>query len=404
MQGVTSSADSAKIASEQQTAALTKRGLLFRDSLTFLSLTLVTVTLFTFTLFLFHSFSTHRTELGQRWSDRGRTALAQGKPQQAISSLRTALSYAPGERPYELLLAQALAQAGHTDEAFNYYSSLWETEPGSGFINLQLARIAVAKKDQPQAINFYHAALYGTWEGDGVARRRDIRLELARYLLLHKDTAAARAELLVAQGNANDDPALDLELGALFEQAGDRTDALDAYLKSSEADPRNPAPLAAAGRLAYSMGQFATARRLLERAVHREGAPGQHPPTDEADLPQLLSNAERILALFPAPSLSSEQRATPLLALRDLIDKRIDSCAAASTSRSSPQLQELTTRWRAAMKEVTRTSLRHSQPLQDDLLRSLLEAEKQLNELCGPAKGDDALLLLISQHPAEVER
>lgn len=124
--------------------SVARRRLILRDSLTFLSLTLFTLALFTVTLFLFRSFAAHRIDLGQRWSDRGRTALAKGQSEQAIAALRTALSYSPGERSYELLLAQALAAAGHTEEAYNYFSGLWDSAPGDGFINLQLARLAAA--------------------------------------------------------------------------------------------------------------------------------------------------------------------------------------------------------------------------------------------------------------------
>ena len=90
-----------------------KRKLILRDALTFLTLILVTVLLFAVTLFLFRSFTAHREELAKRWSARGREAIASGRPDQAIVALRTALSYAPGEPSYELLLAQALgAEAG----------------------------------------------------------------------------------------------------------------------------------------------------------------------------------------------------------------------------------------------------------------------------------------------------
>ena len=160
-----------------------KRRLILRDSLAFLTLALATVVLFAITLFLFKSFTQHREDLAVRWSDRGRLALQQGKPDQAIVALRTALSYAPGTRAYEVLLAQALGEAGRTEESYNYFLGLWETEPGDGFTNLQLARLAAKKSDREDAVRFYRAAIYGTWEGDGVVRRAQVRLELARYLI-----------------------------------------------------------------------------------------------------------------------------------------------------------------------------------------------------------------------------
>src|ERR1700753_816441 len=122
-----------------ETESSAKRRLILRDSLTFLSLVLITAVLFAVTLFLFRTFMSHREELAERWSIRGRAALSSDQPEQAIVALRTALSYAPGNRSYELLLAQALGDAGHTEEAYNYFLGLWETQPGDGFINLRLA-------------------------------------------------------------------------------------------------------------------------------------------------------------------------------------------------------------------------------------------------------------------------
>ena len=242
-----------------------KRRLILRDALTFLSLTLITAVLFAVTLFLFHSFAMHRQELAQRWAARGQAAIASGHPDQAIVALRTALSHAPGERSYELLLAQALGGAGHSEEAYNYFLGLWETEPGNGLINLSLARLAAKKNDMQAAINYYRAAIYGTWEGDGPVRRRDVRLELARYLIAHHDLSSARTELLVAGGNAPDDVGLAVTLARLLEQASAPRDALNYYEKVLAREPNNQQALEAAGRLQYGFGSFEEAHRLLER-------------------------------------------------------------------------------------------------------------------------------------------
>src|SRR6185437_1727431 len=73
------------------------------------------------TFFLFRSFSTHRMELAERWSARGRAALDAKKPDEAITALRTALVYAPATRDDELLLAEALEQTGRPDQAEESY-------------------------------------------------------------------------------------------------------------------------------------------------------------------------------------------------------------------------------------------------------------------------------------------
>jgi Tfp pilus assembly protein PilF len=210
---------------ETEDLTIAKRRLILRDSLSILSLLLGTAVLFAATLFLFRSFTAHRAVLAQRWSDRGRAALQGSRPEDAIADLRTALSYAPGTRAYELLLAEALGEAGHSDESFNYFLSLWDAEPGNGFVNLELARLAAKRNDRRAAVNYYRAAIYGTWEGDGVERRAGVRLELARYLIATGDLPAARMELLIAGGNAPDNYDRDVALAGLLQQAQDPGDA-----------------------------------------------------------------------------------------------------------------------------------------------------------------------------------
>src|SRR5258708_7721481 len=293
-----------------------KRRLILRDALTFLSLTLITVVLVAVTLFLFHSLAVHRQDLAQRWAARGQVAIASGRADQAIVALRTALSYAPGDRSYELLLAQALGDAGHTEEAYNYFLGLWETQPGDGFINLRLARLAANKNDMQAAINYYRAAIYGTWEGDEIVRRRDLRLELSRYLIAHHDLSSARTELLVAAGNAPDDAGLALTLAPLLEQAGAPYDALNYYQRVLAREPNNQQALEAAGRLEYGFGHFEEAHRLLERAKqeHDASAPNQAlPPNMQA----MLDTSKQILGLAPSKKLPPNEPLPRILNARD---------------------------------------------------------------------------------------
>ncbi len=387
----------------QAPAVITRRRLILRDSLTFLSLSLITIALFSVTLLLFRSFASHRTELGKRWSARGAASLAHGRPAEAIDSLRTALSYTPGERSYELLLAQALAEAGHTDEAFTYFSGLWDTQPGNGFINLQLARLAARRRDPKQAVNFYRASIYGTWEGDGAVRRRDVRLELAEYLLQHNEVPAARAELLVAEGNADEDPALDLRLGKLFEGAGDRSDALEAYLKATEAEPKNPTALVSAGQLAYTMGQFSLAKRLLQQALRETDKLESRSAIDRPAVSSLFEKSDRILDLLPSRKLPSEQRVSRLLDLKDIARRRLDTCPS-DPSTPNPQVEDLRTRWKEQTKSDTRAALKHDPARQDVLLQLVFDTELKTEKLCGPVTGDDTLLLTLAHDPGSVDQ
>jgi tetratricopeptide (TPR) repeat protein len=381
-----------------------KRRLILRDALTFLSLALITAVLFAVTSFLFHSFAAHRAELAQRWAARGQAAIASGRPDQAIVALHTALSYAPGDRYYELLLAQALGDAGHTEESYNYFLGLWETQPGDGFINLRLARLAAKKNDVQAAINYYRASIYGTWEGDGAVRRRDVRLELSRYLIAHHDLSSARTELLVAGGNAPDDVDLAFTLAQLLEQANGPYDALNYYQKVLAREPNEQQALEAAGRLEYGFGNFEEAHRLLDRAVHEQAAPAPNPALSPS-VQAMLDTSEQVLSLAPSKKLPAKERVTRILRARELARKRFDSCNVQASAASKPPspLQELGARWMSKEATINRDALLKDVNAQDAVMKLVYDTETQTSQACGAPAGDDALFLMLAKSPKAVE-
>jgi Tfp pilus assembly protein PilF len=374
---------------------------MLRDAVTFLGLTLLTAVLFAVTLFLFRSFAAHRAELALRWSERGRIALSQGKPDQAIVALRTALSYAPDERSYELLLAQALGDAGHLDEAYNYFLGLRETVPGDGFINLRLARLAAQKRDSQAAVNYYHSAIYGTWEGDGTVRRREVRLELARYLIAHHDNDNARSELMIAGGNNPNDVGVALILADLLQQAGDSQDALNYYRKVLAQEPKNVTALAAAGRMEYEGGNFDEAHRLLEEAAKEQESAGPHEGDVSGGIATMLENSARIVSLSPAEKLSAGERVERILRARDLAKKRFDACNARPSTASglTAPARSLGSRWTSEDASLSRAALLTDPVAQDATMQLVFDTEVQTNQICGTPSGDDALLLLLARSP-----
>lgn len=379
--------------------ATLKRRLIVHDSLIVAGLSLVTVLLFVVTLFLFRSFETHRDELAVRWSGRGQAALTAGRPDQAIVALRTALSYAPGQRSYELLLAQALGNAGHSEESYNYFLGLWTAQPGDGFINLSLARLAAEKGDRQAAIKYYRASIYGTWEGDGTMRRRDVRMELARYLLSQKDDNGARTELLIAGGNNPNNAALEMTLARLLEEASDPADAVSYYKKVAAVEPRNAAALAAAGRLEYAGGKFEEAHRLLERADREFGATKNAREPD--DVATLLKNSGRLLELMPSRKLPSHVRVARIVAARGIAKKRFEDCSAKTVqSGGSPSsLQVLSQAWTGKVAGTSAGALLRDTDAQDAAVKLIFDTEVLTSQVCGAPSGDDALLLLLAQSP-----
>jgi tetratricopeptide (TPR) repeat protein len=383
-----------------------RRKLILRDSLTFLSLTLITIVLFAITLFLFRSFASHRQELSYRWAARGQAAIDSGHPDQAIVALRTALTYAPGERSDELLLAQALGDAGYTEESYNYFLSLWDAEPGDGFINLRLARLAAEKNDIQAATNYYRAAIYGTWEGDAPLRRRDVRLELARYLIAHNNLSGARTELLVAGSNAPDDVDLALALAPLLEQSGAADDALNYYQKVLAKQPENLKALEAAGRLEYGFGKFEEAHRLLEQADHVRNSAASGPTPLPSDIQAMIINSGRLIELVPSKKLPPRERVSRILKARDLAKKRFSTCNSpiSGVAGVSSPLQALGTRWSGKEATASLATLLNDTAEQDAVIKLIYDTEILTSQSCGAPTGDDALLLLLAQSPKTVEQ
>jgi Tfp pilus assembly protein PilF len=373
------------------------RRLILRDTLTFLSLTLITVVLFAITLFLFRSFASRREELAESWSVRGQAAMTAGNPKEAVTALRTALRYAPDERSNELLLAQALGDAGNIEESYNYFLGLWESQPGDGFINLRLARLAAERKDTRAAINYYRASIYGTWEGDGTVRRRDVRLELSRYLIANHDLSSARTELLIAAGNAPDDLNLAMTLGPLLEQAGAPRDALTTYEKVLAREPNNTTALEDTGRLQYGFGRFEEAHDRLEQAARGHAL--------SPEMTTMLEDSAKILVLAPSKKLSTDERVSRILRGRDLAQKRFESCSSqtAATSGMAPPLQSLNERWMSKEATFNRAALLHDPSEQEAMIKLIYDTEIETAQICGMPTGDDATLLLLAKSPKAVE-
>jgi tetratricopeptide (TPR) repeat protein len=383
---------------ELKTANESKRRLILRDGLNFLILTLITAVLLAITLFLFRSFQAHREELAERWSARGQTAISAGQPEQAITALRTGLFYAPGNRSYELLLAEALDDAGHTEESYNYFLGLWETQPGDGFINLRLARLAAAKKDPQAAINYYRASLYGTWEGDGIERRRDVRLELSRYLIAQHKLTNARTELLIAGNNAPNDASVALALAQLLEQAEAPRDALNYYQKVLAQEPNNPTALEAAGRQQYQFGNFEEAHRLLEQAVREDALTSSNQTAVPTETTRMLEVSAQIIALAPIKELPPAERVSHILKARDLAKKRFEACKiqASAANQLPSRLQALGAQWTGKEASINRRALMNNSTEEDAVVKLVYDTELQTNQICGAPTGDDALLLLLA--------
>jgi tetratricopeptide (TPR) repeat protein len=380
---------------------LARRRLMLRDAVSLFTLFMITAVIFALTWLLFQSFEDHRQDLGRRWKSRGEQALHRGDPRDAIEALRSALAYVPS-RDTEIDLATALADAGKTQEAIAYFNTLWDSSPGDGLINLQLARLAARQGDRKLAVQHYQEALDGTWQGNGYNLRREVRLELARYMIANGDNANARTHLLIASSNAPEDPQIKLQIAGLLEKASDPQDALGIYRTISAV--RNP-PLAAlegAGRTAFALNHYRLAADYLQRAVSASSGAPLSPAQLAADRDS-LATAQRLLLLYPGFDLPGIQRAQRMLADRSIARKRLDDCAA-SQPQVPTQLAPIIARWSQLPQRLTARRLEQQPDLEQTMLQLIYDTETTTAQICGAPTGDDALLLRIARNPRAVEQ
>lgn len=380
---------------------LTRRKLILRDAISLLTLFLITAVLFALTWLLHRSFTDHEQVLGLRWKARGEAALRAGDPKAAINALRSALAYLP-TRDTEIELATALAEAGRITEATAYFNTLREEAPGDATINLQLARLAAKQGDEALAILRYQAALDGTWPGNGFDRRRQVRLEMAGYLISRHHFGEARTQLLVAASNAPDDPSIKLQVAGMLEQAQDLPDALNIY--RSEA-ARHPAPvdaLAGAGRAAFTLGMYRVAAEYFGRELARAEASSLDAAQLTADR-EMLETSQRILDLYPALDLPPRVRAERVLAARKTARARLTACATATTAAPAP-LASIVTRWAQLPSQLPVNDLEQQPDLEQSILQLVYDTETVTAQVCGAPKGDDALLLRMAHAPGAVEQ
>ena len=132
---------------------------------------------------------------------------------------------------------------------------------------------------QATALERYQAAIYGVWEGDGTVRRRQVRLELVRYLIQENRFGDARDELLIAAGNDKSTPTL-MEVAGLLAEAHAPSDALRFYREVAARRPVEVQALEGAGQMAFLLSRYKMARTYLDRALKVANA--AHPLKDGA--------------------------------------------------------------------------------------------------------------------------
>jgi len=352
------------------------------------------ILLFVITAFAVRSFHAMEEGLAEGWNRRGEQDLAAGRPATALDDFRNALYHSRGNALYQLRLAQALAATGQYQQARAYLLNLWERDPGNGTVNLELARLAARGHDTSEAVRYYHDAVYSEWEGDPVAQRRAVRLELVHFLLDNDQKETARAELIAVAANLPPDAELHTTVGNLLLEVASYDDALRLFRQALSAEPHSAPALAGVAECYFRIGRYAEAQRYLERALQQDSRLPR--------VAEMLDTARAVLSLDPFQRRLGEQaRAGRAMQDFDQALTRLVSCATQrgfdlKTPGGNP-LQSLYSETTALQSRATEPTLRRDPDLLSNVMDLVFEIERTTAQVCGEPRGPDLALLLIAR-------
>lgn len=370
------------------------------DAVTFGALVLIAAAGFGATYAITKSYARRQDSLSRRSSQMGEADLAAGKPEAAISDFRTALLYSRDNPQFRLRLAQALAANNNTQQAIAYFLNLWEEQPGSGPINLELARLYARQPQARKAAQYYNNAIYGVWQGDAVVRRHQARIEYIQFLMRQKQPAQAQAEAIALSASIPpNDTAGRLEAADLLLGIGNPQQALQQYTDLLKADPAKAS--LGAGKAAFQLGWFRTASVHLRAAI----AHGLEDPTAKT----MLDQAEMVLNLDPSQRhLSASEAAKRVSTAYVQAGARLQSCASQKQEQlevipAITGLQLLYDDWKKYDSQIRR--LPRDSDLRDNVMDLVQRIENDTEQECGaPTSGPDWALLMLSRYGEGVQR
>jgi tetratricopeptide (TPR) repeat protein len=332
--------------------------------------------------------------LADDWFAQGEASYLAGNVPAALNDYRNALVYSPSNSKFQFHLAQALADAGHGDEARSYLLSLLSESPGNGEINLALARISARQGAVAEALRYYHSAIYGGWENNPLEARWQARRELSEYLLDHGMMSQAEEEVI---GLANNTPPGEIDhlkvAGDFLLRAQLWSRALDVYHVVLQADPQDADALAGAGRAAFELSEYPQALEYLDRL-----------PPDKRTDPKIagtIETSQQILGIDPFVSnLSPEEKAGRTAKALVQVESRLQECASQqgeSLTQNHPgtDLQNLYTTGQEKLKDWSERMLRLHPDRVSQAMSFVFQVENLTAQRCGEPQGDDRALWLL---------
>jgi tetratricopeptide (TPR) repeat protein len=326
-----------------------------------------------------------------------------GQVKAALTDYRNALAYNPTNPPFQFHLAKALAAAKRDEEARSYLLNMLSESPGSGEVNLELARIAVHENSMADAMRYYQGAIYGEWASEPMAKRWAVRRELCETLLNRGEVKQAAPEVIALAENTPAGDTVRLKIVAqLLLRAQQWNHALDEFRTLLAADPKDEDSLAGAGQAAFELGQYITAMGYFDQL------PGER--REQPDLANPFTMSGRILAMDPfLTGLSAEVRAQRAANALALAQTRAENCAR-QTGQSLEQtppttaLQRLYAQGKDLQQDWTPRYLERFPDRLDAAMTYVFAVENAATNACGEPQGHDRALWLLGRSRSVVNR
>jgi tetratricopeptide (TPR) repeat protein len=341
--------------------------------------------------------------LGDAMFAQGEADEQAGQVNAALTDYRNALAYNPSNPLFQFHLAKALAAAGRYDEARSYQLNMLSESPGSGEVNLELARIAAHNNSMADAMRYYQGAIYGEWDADPIGMRWQVRRELCEFLLSRGAVKQAAPEVIALQENTPTGDVARLKIVAqLLVRTQQWTRALEVCRTLLAADRNDQECLAGAAQAAFQLDQYVTAMEYFDQLPRAR--------REQPDLAELFEMSGRILAVDPFLSgLSAEVRAQRAANALTLAQSRAGACAR-QTSQSLEQtpprtdLQRVYQQSKDMQQGWTPRYLQRFPDRLDAAMAYVFSVENAATAACGEPQGDDRALWLLGRSRSAVNR
>jgi tetratricopeptide (TPR) repeat protein len=316
--------------------------------------------------------SESRVEAARLYSE-GQSLLRQGDSAAAVGRINDAIAIERGDRSYQRSLAQAQLAAGKAADAESTLNNLLASDSTDGLANLIMARVQVKQGQFPEAISYFHRAIYGQWPRDAAASRLGVRFELIGLLAERGSKEDLLAELLPVQDQVPRDLQARMRMGKLLLQAGSPGRSADVFRAILNETPDNAGAHTGLGDAEFAQGNYRAAQRDFQNALRL--MPGDASIRKRLDLcDELLTLDPTVRGLDPADRLSRSRKLlkltvddatqcagqNPTAEMRVLLDAAAKNLKARGSATAESNLDLIEQLWQLRGEDCTQPPVKDS--------------------------------------------